>query len=39
MDLRRRNKQHVMEAVEGNTPAQRAQEFACARRFSSLLYG
>ena len=30
MDLRRRNKQHVMETMEGKTPAPRAHEFACA---------
>ena len=29
MDLRRRNKQHVMETMEGKTPAPRAHEFAC----------
>ena len=30
MDLRRRNKQHVMETMDGKTPAPRAHEFACA---------
>ena len=30
MDLRRRNKQHVMETMEGKTSAPRAHEFACA---------
>jgi len=30
MDLRRRSKQHVMETMDGKTPAPRAHEFACA---------
>ena len=30
MDLRRRNKQHVMETMDGKTSAPRAHEFACA---------
>jgi len=30
MDLRRRNKQDVMETMDGKTPAPRAHEFACA---------
>ena len=30
MDLRRRNKQHVMEPMDGKTPRQEAHEFAWA---------
>ena len=32
MDLRRRDKQHIMETVEEKTPAPRAHDFARARR-------
>ena len=37
MDLRRRNKQHVMETMDGKTSAARAHEFACDETVEPLI--